>query len=139
MPNLIKTEKVKVPVRLPGSLAEEIRPLWMQAYGRRGKSRWIEEAIKNFLNLSSYNNADFTNPNDDDASHFNELVLLGSDLTLDQSPDNLILRPEVVAELKAASNKIVRFRLEDATSDLVSTIIRAAICYYQTEQTLLQA
>ena len=139
MPKPNKIDKVKVPVRLPGSLAEEIRPLWLQAYGRRGKSRWVEEAIKNFLNLSSYINADFTDPNDEDASHFNELVLLGSDLTLDQSPDNIILSIQVVTELKSTSEKINRFRLEDTSSDLISTIIRAAICYYQTEQLLLQA
>ena len=106
-----KTHKtIRTPVRLPKRLRDELdASVISEGYGFKGRSLWVEDAIKKLLSLET----------------FYDLVALDEDLIVSFVPDSFTLTETVRNNLEEA---IVLVRKHHPRMDTVlSAIIRTAI------------
>lgn len=62
----------KVSVRIKKSLLDSMKDIWKEKYGGKGRSRWIDESVYDFLSNPSYGyqKANFMDSTDVDALQF---------------------------------------------------------------------
>ncbi len=110
MQELIMIKKARINVILPENISKEIRQRMLKDnYSLREKSRWISEAIEDFLKLNDYRN-------------FVEMANLVSDLT---NTETIHITSDLVDKLEYA---VLQVRKEHPILEGVkSLIVRASV------------
>lgn len=115
----VKPEMGEIGFRYPVALTRKMR-----YHKPRQKALWVQEAVEDLLNLSSYKDVDWGNPVEEECDAFLSMLYLAERYTELGKSTALRLPVTVINDLNTAAERIEKVT---GRTDMRSLIVRAAL------------
>lgn len=118
-------------LRLPKHLGNEIRPIWLNKYGPKGRAKWVREVTLEFLVDSIVTNCDFSDKTNESAHILIDLLENSANSYADKTnvtSEKIDFDSKIVDDLNRLRDSLKHYpRKMIAYSVTISNIINTAI------------